>query len=483
MTWHFAVRGRHSCPRGAWHPQPVTRPTIVLAHAFGKRYDLPIPLLLFVVGGAAVVVLSFVLVLRRASPGAAAAEDEEVAERLPADDPSVALGLLSVVVLLALVAVGLAGSRVVSENLLPTVFWLLVWIGVPVSCGLVGDWTRAVNPFGALVRLADRPGVRRTVLARQEPMAWPSGLGWWVAVGLFVLLVCGELIVNLFATRPDVIGAGLLVYALVTLAGGLVFGRAWLLRAEVFSVLFATWGRLGWWRFGAPGRRGFAGGLVVAFERRASRALFVLLLLLSVNFDGLLATPQWMRLERDLPNGIGHQPHPLQLFRLGSLVVLVVVLTAVFAGFAVASARAGRHGTRPLASLTRLLPSLTPIAFGYLVAHNAQYFVGNVQLLFPLIGNPVGREWWPIHLPYPFNDTYEPSYTGLPAAFYWYLGVVAIVAAHVVAVVIAHRVLSRRAPDEAAARASEYPWLVAMVAYTVFSLVLIAQPLVAGSGE
>ena len=37
-----------------------------LAHAFGVRYDLPIPLLLFVIGGAAVVVPSFVLVLPRA---------------------------------------------------------------------------------------------------------------------------------------------------------------------------------------------------------------------------------------------------------------------------------------------------------------------------------------------------------------------------------------------------------------------------------
>ncbi len=160
---------------------------------------------------------------------------------------------------------------------------------------------------------------------------------------------------------------------------------------------------------------------------------------------------------------------------------MIVVLPAVFAGFALASARAGRHGTGVLASLAGLLPSLPPIAFGYLVAHNAQYFFGNVQLLFPLIGNPVGKQSWPLHLPYPFNDTYEPAYTALPSSFYWYLGVVAIVAAHVVAVILAHGHLARHGADERSARASEYPWLVAMVAYTVFSLILIAQPLVTGS--
>ncbi len=183
---------------------------IVLAHAFGKRYDLPIPLVLFVVGGAAVVVLSFLLVMRREVAAGEVAPDGAV-EALPDAAPSLWWGLPALAVLLALVLAGLTGSQVVSENILPTVFWLLVWIGIPVSCGLLGDWTRGVNPFAALVRLVDRPGVRKVVLARTTPLPWPDRLGWWVAVALYLLLVCGELIVNLFATRPEVIATGLLL--------------------------------------------------------------------------------------------------------------------------------------------------------------------------------------------------------------------------------------------------------------------------------
>jgi hypothetical protein len=37
--------------------------------------------------------------------------------------------------------------------------------------------------------------------------------------------------------------------------------------------------------------------------------------------------------------------------------------------FALASARAGRLGTRPHVTLAPHLPSLLPIAYGYLVAH------------------------------------------------------------------------------------------------------------------
>ena len=48
---------------------------------------------------------------------------------------------------------------------------------------------------------------------------------------------------------------------------------------------------------------------------------------------------------------------------------------------------------------------------------------------------------------------------------------------HIVAVVIAHRHLTLRSRDRADARRGEYRWLVAMVAYTMLSLWLIAQPL------
>jgi hypothetical protein len=119
---------------------------------------------------------------------------------------------------------------------------------------------------------------------------------------------------------------------------------------------------------------------------------------------------------------------------------------------------------------------MVPIAFAYLVAHNLQYLLVNAQLLGPLVGNPTGRH--DLGLPYPFNDSVVPNPTFLPSAFYWYAGVVAIVGAHVLAVVLAHRYLGRRAAAAELAQRSEYPWLVAMVGYTMVSLTLIAQPLV-----
>jgi hypothetical protein len=447
---------------------------VVLAHAFGQRYELPIPLLLFVLGGAVVVIASFLLVFRQRVERHArpSLPDETHLQPLL---PVWAAG--SLLLLAALIVAGVVGSQEVPENVLPTTIWVLVWVAVPLSCGLLGDWTQAVNPFANLAKLTDSPRLRHVLLGGADPVGWPPRLGWWPAVALFFLGGLGELVFNLTLTVPRTIALTLLCYAVLCAFAGLVFGTPFVQRGEAFSAAFATWGRLGYYRFGAPGRRGFAGGLEVPFEPSVSRVTFVLLLLVSVSFDGLLSTPRWNQFERQVQDSIGAAPDRLEAFRTLTFAVMIVLIMAIFGAFAVAAARAGRHRGGFLHALAGLLPSVLPIAFGYQLAHYVQYLLVNSQLMLPLIGNPVGKEWWPIHLPYPFNDGYDPHVHFLPTAFYWYVAVVAIVAVHVVAVVIAHRHLARAGATEKLALRSEYPWLVAMVAYTMLSLWLLAQPL------
>ena len=84
---------------------------------------------MFVLSGAVVVVVSFLLVLPRrvrdAGPGAEAVEDRAELRATPAW-----LGWLAVVGLVFLCWSGYMGSQEVAENIVPTVFWLLVWIAV-----------------------------------------------------------------------------------------------------------------------------------------------------------------------------------------------------------------------------------------------------------------------------------------------------------------------------------------------------------------
>ncbi|RZU49980.1 hypothetical protein EV385_1739 [Krasilnikovia cinnamomea] len=465
-----------------------------LAHAFGERYDLPLPLPVFLLGGTLVVVFSFLLLARRGgelrtmpvapgeAPGATPAADDDggpaTAERGSGAAPVGGAGWVSLAVFAALAACGLWGAQEPAENLLPTTFWLLGWIAVPLSCGLVGDWTRPVNPFAVLARLADRPGLRRRLLGTDDPVPWPSWLGWWPATLVFFAVAWAELVVNATAVVPANTAFGLLAYALVCAAAGLVFGTEFARRGEMFTVLFATWGRLGHWRFGGPGRPGLGGGLVVPFDPSPSRTAFVLLLLVSVTFDGLLATPGWDRLERRIPGNLVLHPGWLATWRTVAFLLVAATLAVVFAIFAgvsrrLASGSTGRRG------LSDLLPSLLPIAYGYLLAHNLQYLLVNGQLLIPLLGNPTGLPAWPLRLPYPFDDDFQPRVDLLPSAVYWYASMAVVVAVHVVAVVVASLQLRRVASSASRARLGEYPWLAVMVAYTALSLWLLAQPLVA----
>lgn len=446
----------------------------IVAHAFGKRYDLPVPLWLFVGGGAAVVFLSFLLVLPTAVRPATAM-GPHLGERLSLRRAPLR-SVIAWIVLAGLAVIGWIGSQAVAENILPTAFWLLIWIAVPISCGFIGDWTRPVNPFAAVARLTDRDGLRRTLLGTSRRFGWPARLGFWPAVVLYFAVASGELVYNGTATIPSVTATAIAVYFGINALMGLLVGTdAWTARGEVFSVLWSTWGRIGWWRFGGPGRRRFLGGLEVPFEATVSRMTFILLLLMSVTFDGLLSTPGWKSLELKLPVAPGTVP--FLLFETGVFIALVVAAWLVFGAFAAAVRAVGRLEISWMDTVAGLMRSLLPISFGYLVAHNADYLAINGQLLIPLLGNPVGWDGVKL-LPPPFNDSYELNPNILPSAVLWYGEVVLIVLVHIAAVFEAHRFLGRTARTVRDARRSEWPWIIAMVGYTMTSLWLLAQPVV-----
>jgi hypothetical protein len=445
--------------------------TIPLAHAFGERVELPIPVIAFVLGGAAVVAVSFAAVL----PTKVDRHADEIPDVTHVRRVSTLAGVVGLILLAGLCWAGLAGVQEVPENILPTVFWVYVWVVLPLLCGTIGDFTSGVNPYGFLAQLGER-----TVHNRRP---WPAWLGWWPVVVLIAAGTLAELVFNATTTLPRVLAWMLVGYAVYSVVMGALFGAtAFRERGELFTALFGLWGRLGYFRFGGPGRKGFAGGLESPFERSVSRSIFVLMLLVSISFDGLLSTPQWGRFQAS--HVAFDDIHGQYVFRSIAFLVLTLLLYGVFLVFSTAVASAGGGHRSVGDTFSRLLPSLVPIAFGYLLAHYLQYVLINGQLILPLLGAP-GGAGTNLHLPYPFNDSYEVHAHFLPNAFYWYVDVAVIVTVHIVAVVLAHRSLARVGSSVRTARRAEYPWIVAMVAYTALSLWLLAQPLTAaksGSG-
>jgi drug/metabolite transporter (DMT)-like permease len=434
--------------------------SLVPLHAFGARYDLPAPLYLFLLGAGAVVFISFLLVLQR-----------PVARREPDGDdvPPVRAvpawpGWVMLAVSVLLILAGLFGTQSTPDSLLPTAFWLVFWIAVPITIAIFGNYWPYISPLNLVARLVGSRS-RRT---------YPTGWGFWPAAVLFFLFACGELVFNGVTTTPAGAALVMIAYGFFSTLMAAIFGaNEWLRRGEVFSVLFATWGRLGFFRFGEPGHRGFFGGLTRPFEASVSRLTFVLLLLVSVSFDGLLATPSWK-------NAVGVLPESLRPGSTGYTVLLLIVFVAMlgliwglFAAFTAAVRAVGRLDASFLQVMAGLIPSLVPIAFGYLVAHNLDYLVINGQLIIHQISDPLGAG-----LNLFGTANYEPNRNLIPTAVVWYFQIALIIAVHIAAVVLAHGYLGRVARTERQGKQAEWPWIVAMVGYTMSSLWLLAQPIV-----
>ena len=144
---------------------------------------------------------------------------------------------ISFILLVALLIAGLIGSRDPLANPLPLAVWTLFWIGMTILQALLGNIWAVINPWIAPYRLILR------LLGRLSPMtsrccATPAWLGYWPAVLGFLAFGWFEL-VDLAPADPERLAFAVVIYTDITLVGMILFGeRAWLSRAECFSVFF-----------------------------------------------------------------------------------------------------------------------------------------------------------------------------------------------------------------------------------------------------
>jgi hypothetical protein len=107
------------------------------------------------------------------------------------------------------------------------------------------------------------------------------------------------------------------------------------------------------------------------------------------------------------------------------------------------------------------------------VAHYLVFFLLSGQYIIPQISDPFGYGWDLFG-----TASYKPDIGLIGAQFAWYMGVIAIVTGHVIAVQLAHRMANYLFGADQHTLASQLPLLALMVAYTMLSLWIIAQPTV-----
>jgi len=464
----------------------------ILLHGFGQRYDLPISLALYLYAAAGVVVVSFVLVYLFAGDQVGAKAIQYPRRPLPAlvpiarsRWPRVIGGIFGIAGLLAILITGLFGSPKPELNPAEYLTWVYFWAGLVILSGFVGNLWYLLNPWAAIY---DAVSGR----LRIQPIWKLPNVGVWPAVAAYFAFACLELTTGM-ANRPWLVATFTLLYSIVTLAGMFLFGRdEWLEHCEGFTVLFNIVGRFGpveaerddTGRIGMVYLRPWGVGLLKPSPAGWDRVVFVILMLSTLAFDGILYTRAWDSFNLALEPiwlpmpAIGSFSLGFFFVRTLGLVLLTVTFLLVFIAFMELVIFLGKRNVDVKATISAFALTLVPIALVYNAAHNYTYLVLQSQALIPLLNDPLAKGW---HL-LPALVGFKPNFALAQASTVWYAQVVLIVLGHVIAVYLAHQRAGERFRTAQRALLSQYPMLLLMVMYTMTSLWILAQPITREAG-
>ncbi|TXH05754.1 MAG: hypothetical protein E6R07_02820 [Nevskiaceae bacterium] len=473
-------------------------PGLAQAHSFGRMYNLPVPLWMYVYGAAAALLLSFLIAayfLHAPAPGAQPRGGDLTqaawvrALRRWRFIPI--LRGLSVALLLLTIATGLFGNSDPYRNFSMTFFWVVFVLGFAYLTALIGDLYAAINPWRVVTDVIARIRPRFA----QGRWRYPQGLAYWPGLLLYMAFIWIELFVF---NRPHTLGVMLCVYTALNLLGVWAVGReAWFRYGEFLGVFLRQIARMAPLDYQPAAQRGEPGrlrwrlpfaGLLEARAEDWSLLLFVLFMLSSTAFDGLHATAPWFKLFWADPYGVvtawaGNRPILLyaKLLPVYTALQTLCLLLSPFLYLAfyllfVALAKALTRSRRPLRELALAfaLP-LLPIALVYHVTHYYTLILTQGVKIVSLLSDPFGWGWNLLGTADRFRAPFLPEMGTV-----WHTQVGLILLGHIVSVYLAHVEALRLFPTRRAALLSQIPMLILMVAFTAAGLWILAQPITRG---
>lgn len=320
--------------------------------------------------------------------------------------------------------------------------WL--WVGIVPASLLFGPYFKAISPARTIhLLLAKAAGDADDGLARL-----PSRVGYWPAsIGLFAF-------VWLELVYPEAISLGPLrlwfaLYLGAMVVGAVIFGSAWLERADPFEVYSTLLGHLSVWGRTPDGTLVFRSPLRNLDRLAPAPGLVavVAVLLGSTAFDSFRTSSAWLR------------------YSQGSELSVPLLNTGVLLGFCVGVGLTFAAATRGPSLYAH---SVVPIIVGYMVAHYLTFFVESGFQTLTQASDPMGdgsnlfgtADW---EVSYWLST--HPSLLATTK-------VLAIVTGHVLGVVAAHDRSLRLLEPRHRIR-GQLPLLVVMVFYTFGGLYLL----------
>src|SRR5262245_3270736 len=182
----------------------------ILLHGFGERFDLQVPLYLYLSAASAVVFLSFVLVVLFAGDTSGSDGTSYPRRAVPwltriarTTGPRIAGALIGVLGLLIVVISGFFGSSVAFYNPAEYIVWIYFWAATAILSGLVGNLWSLLNPWTAIYDVLARLVPARALLKQPRVGVWP-------AVVAYLAFACLELTSGM-ASRPQIVALAVAV--------------------------------------------------------------------------------------------------------------------------------------------------------------------------------------------------------------------------------------------------------------------------------
>jgi hypothetical protein len=436
-------------------------PTLLPQHGLGGAQDLPISRELAILGAAAAVAISFVVLVlawRRPRYDAATSGRPAPVWLVVFVDSVWWRGLLRLVGLLALiylVVVAVFGKDLLINPIFG-IFYVWIWVGVPIASLLFGRVWKAISPFRLI----------STAIARVsggDPddgvFTYPERLGLWpAALGLFAFVWMELVYTHNVDLSPVRLWCG--VYLGLMIIGGALFGNTFFARAdpfEVYSSLVAQvsiWGR-------REGQLLLRSPLANLDTTPATPGLIgvVAVLFGSTAFDAFRDSTRWLTFIQ------GNGTSTYLQNNLG-LLAFCLAVGAIFWLACVCTGVGPEQSRRELPN--QFAFSVIPIVVGYIVAHYLSFFVevGTqtlVQASDPLSNgsNILGTG----ALAVPYWLSYHPTFLANTK-------VLAVVIGHVVGVIAAHERAIKLLPKKHQLT-GQLPLLAAMICFTVGGLYLL----------
>ncbi|MGH2735553.1 MAG: hypothetical protein ACRDKZ_08235 [Actinomycetota bacterium] len=431
---------------------------MILAHGVGRVYESPLPLALYLLGAAATVAASFLL---RALVGDTRPLGHE--RRLAGTTFSLVAGRVlrfAGVLLLALTVLSGAFTAEQGISLAPLLFWVGLIVGSLVLQAVVeGAWARS-DPWIVMVRAVrsdDASGAGRE-------------LPWWVGPAGIYLLFWFELV---FPGGFDAfwIVVALLIYSLFVLTLRPQTNDERWAEADPLHILFGFAGRCAPFRVDDDGLyyRGALRGLDEPGPMPRALYWSVFVLLASTTLDNVRETVGWS----ELRGSVGLASAPDMLIDSIALAAFTLLFLAPFLATVWLAQRFVSSGLDFHGTARRFGWSLIPIGVAYVLAHNAPLVLTSIPLVLRGLSDPLGRGWNLLGTGNALQGFF-PS-----PALVWFLEIALIVGGHILGVLAAHRTAVRLGRSHTEAVKSQYALTVLMSLFTITTLWLLSQPLVA----